>query len=157
MAGMAPKDKESKMFGGCIRMLALGLIRRGDDILVQQGYDTVKEETFYRLLGGGVEWGEPGHVALAREIKEELGAELADIRFLGAYENIFVFCGRPGHEIDFVYEARFADVAYYEGERLAAYEEGDGAFEAIWMPVADFVAGKEILYPSEVVGLLGPS
>lgn len=149
------KTNETKhLFGGRIRVLALGLIRRGDQILVQRGYDTAKEETFHRPLGGGVEWGEPAADALLREFYEELGAELVDPELLGVFENIFVFNGREGHEIDMVFEARFADETFYAGDSLRAFEDGDGEFTAYWMPVADFVAGNEILYPVQVLGLL---
>ncbi|HEU6445665.1 MAG TPA: hypothetical protein VFL61_11465 [Gaiellaceae bacterium] len=45
---------------GLIRSLALAVIRRGDGILVEQGRDETKGETFFRLLGDGIEFGEPG-------------------------------------------------------------------------------------------------
>jgi hypothetical protein len=37
-----------------IRPLALALIRKGDEILVEEGRDSVKNETFSRLLGGAL-------------------------------------------------------------------------------------------------------
>jgi 8-oxo-dGTP pyrophosphatase MutT (NUDIX family) len=71
---------------GSIRVLALGIIWRGDELLLMEGYDPAKRQTFYRPLGGGVEFGEPGRDALIREFNEELGAELANICYLGTLE-----------------------------------------------------------------------
>ena len=34
-----------------IRLIALALIRRRDEVLVEEGRDEVKTETFFRLLG----------------------------------------------------------------------------------------------------------
>lgn len=35
-----------------IRVLALALIRDGERLFLSQGYDSVKQQTFYRALGG---------------------------------------------------------------------------------------------------------
>ncbi len=47
-----------------VRPLAICVFRHHDRILVMEGYDPVKKEHFYRPLGGGIEFGEPGHVKL---------------------------------------------------------------------------------------------
>lgn len=151
---MSESIEVSKMYGGRIRVIVLGLIRRGDQILVFQGHDDVKGQTFYRPLGGGVEWGERTEDALVREFKEELGADLVDVRLLTVLENIFTYNGQPGHEIVFVYEAALADKSLYEKDLVPAYEEAAGEFEAIWKPVADFISGIEILYSEGIVELL---
>ena len=39
-----------------IRVLALGLIRDSDRLFISQGYDSIKKETFYRVMGGGVDF-----------------------------------------------------------------------------------------------------
>jgi hypothetical protein len=41
-----------------IRVLARGIIWRGEEMLLMQGYDPTKRQTFCRPLGGGVERGE---------------------------------------------------------------------------------------------------
>jgi len=91
------------------RPLALGIIRNGGKILVQLGYDGKKKERFFRLPGGGIEFGEKGETALRREIMEEFGFDIEDILFRGVFENIFTFEGNPGHEIVLVYSARVKD------------------------------------------------
>jgi ADP-ribose pyrophosphatase YjhB (NUDIX family) len=80
------------------------------------GYDAAKGEIFYSPPGGGVEFGERAVDAARRELREELAAEVCGLTLLGVLENIFTFEGQPGHEIVFVFEARFADAALYERE-----------------------------------------
>lgn len=109
---------------GRLRPIALGVIRRRDAILVFKGHDPSTGETFYRPLGGGIEFGEPVVEALRREIREELHVELGDVRYLGTLENLFVYDGRQGHEIVLVYEAMFADKSDYD--RDLEGEDGDG-------------------------------
>ena len=56
-----------------IRPIVLGIARKNNKILVSEGYDKVKNQTFYRCLGGGIEFLETSQEALKREYKEELG------------------------------------------------------------------------------------
>jgi|GEM_PF-6087287 NUDIX domain len=60
------------MNSGRIRALALALIWRGDELLLMEGDDPAKRQTFYRPLGGGVEFGERARDAVIREFAEEL-------------------------------------------------------------------------------------
>lgn len=103
---------------GEIRVIALGLIRDGERIFVSEGYDPVKQETFYRALGGGVDFGETSHAALKREFQEEIQAELTSIKYLGCIENLFTFNGRQGHEIIQLYQCDFVDSKFYQLESL---------------------------------------
>ncbi len=41
--------------------------------------------------------------ALRRELVEELGVTLGDVHPLGVIENLFVYEGRPGHEVVHVF------------------------------------------------------
>jgi len=141
------------MSNGRIRPLALGLVWRGDDLLVFEGYDHVKSETFYRPLGGGIEFGEYGQEALRREFREELGVELAEIRYLSTLENIFVCNGQPGHEIVLLYEVTLADAALYERETFAVHEEKE-TLTAAWIPLPRFQAAGLKLYPNGLPELL---
>src|SRR5262245_63262564 len=109
---------------GQIRVLALGITWRGDELLLMEGYDPSKRQTFYRPLGGGVEFGELARDALIREFAEELGAELVNIHYLGAQENVFTVDGQPGHEIHLLFEAAFANETLYAHDDLVA-SEGD--------------------------------
>ena len=59
-----------------IRPIALGLAVKNNKLLVSEGFDKVKNETFYRCLGGGIEFLEKSSDALKREFKEEIGANI---------------------------------------------------------------------------------
>lgn len=107
---------------GEIRVIALGLIREGDRVFISQGYDPAKQQAFYRAMGGGVDFGETSREALQREFKEEIQAELTNIRYLGCLENLFIFNGKQGHEILQVYECDFADPKFYQLEQLVFTE-----------------------------------
>ena len=118
-----------------IRVVAIGVVRRGADILVFEGRDPESGGVFYRPLGGGVEEGEHSREALARELAEEIGAALTNLRLISVMENRFSYAGKPRHEIVFVYECAFADRALYERER---FEVSDEACVAVWRPLASF-------------------
>jgi NADH pyrophosphatase NudC (nudix superfamily) len=137
-----------------IRPLALGLFLRDGKLLVFEGYDPVKDETFYRPLGGGIEFGETGAQALAREMREEIGAEVTNVRYLGLSENIFTGNGETGHEIVLLYEAELVDRSFYERDDLQGVEPGGVTFRVLWKPLADFADGCVPLYPDGLFALL---
>ena len=142
-----PMDNEQ------IRPLALGIVWRGDEILVSETYDHVKDETFYRPLGGGIEFGERSQEALRREFREELGVELVNVRYLATTENIFICNDQRGHEIVLLYEATLADSSFYEREIFEVHEE-DEILPACWMPLCRFQADGPPLYPDGLLELL---
>jgi hypothetical protein len=90
-------------------------------ILVSRDYDSVKQNHYYRPLGGGIEFGETSRNAVIREIRE-LVAEIENLIWLGAIENIFMLEGEPGHKIVLVYDATFVDRSLYEREVLIGHE-----------------------------------
>ena len=98
---------------GRIRTIVLGIFLHEDRLLVFRGDDPARDVVFYRPLGGGVEFGERSTDAFVREMREELGAELTGIRYLGMIENIFTHAGKRGHEYALLYAARFTDPAFY--------------------------------------------
>ena len=59
-----------------IRPLALCVFLRNDKIFVAKGYDAYEDTTFYRPIGGRIEFGERGHEAVIREVREEINAEV---------------------------------------------------------------------------------
>jgi ADP-ribose pyrophosphatase YjhB (NUDIX family) len=139
---------------GVIRPMALVLFRRPDGaLLVAPGYDPVKQQLFYRPLGGEIDFGEKAADAARREIREELGAKIEDVRLLGVFENIFTFVGKQGHELVWLFEARFADPSFYDRDVVTADEHG-AAFEVHWVPAQRFVSGEAPLYPDGLTEML---
>lgn len=147
-------DEDIASWADRIRPIALVLFRRADGaILAAPGFDKVKQQAFYRPLGGEIEFGEYAIDAARREIREELAAEIDDPKLLGVFENIFTFLGRNGHELVWVYEAAFQDPSFTERDVVYAFE-GDATFEVHWVPMQRFTDGEVPLYPDGLLGAL---
>jgi len=125
-----------------IRPIAICVFQHQNRILVFEAYDHVKDEIFYRPLGGSIEFGEHSSIAVAREIKEELGAEICNLSFLG------------GHEFVQVYEAEFVDPEFYQRESLDAFEDDGSKMKVVWKDIEFFKNGKAPLYPTGLFELL---
>jgi len=138
---------------GKIRAIALCVFLHEGKLLVGEGYDTIKQQSFGRPLGGTIEFGESSHRTIVREIREELGAEITNLRYLGTVENIFTYNGEIGHEIVLMYRGDFKDQGYYQRSPIDGIENGD-PLRAIWVPLADFASGLMPLYPSGLLEMI---
>lgn len=139
-----------------IRPLALCVFRRADKIFVARGYDSVKDETFYRPIGGRIEFGERGDETVQREVREEIDAEAADLVYLGTLESIFRYEGKARHEIVMIYDGRFTDPARNQDDyRVHGSDDGDILYQGSWKPLDFFrCEGAPPLYPSGLLALL---
>ncbi|HXN01029.1 MAG TPA: NUDIX hydrolase [Candidatus Dormibacteraeota bacterium] len=137
-----------------IRPIAICVIRRRDEILVFESRDTVKNETFYRPLGGGINFGEHSADTIVREMLEEIGAQISTPRHLGMIESVFVLNGVPRHELVQVYEASLVDKSLYQAASLTVTEDDGTTHPALWKTVSDFRTGAAILYPEGLLALL---
>lgn len=146
---MPPRTSEQR-----VRTLALAVLLHRDHILCARGYDEVKGQTFYRPLGGEVEFGERAGDAAARELREETGREVVVRELLGVTENIFVFNGAGGHEICFEYIAVFAEGAAPPDLAPIEAEETGETFTACWLPLAEVLGGMHLVYPEGLPGRL---
>lgn len=120
-----------------IRVIAICLFRRGDEILVTEGLDTSTNRRYARPLGGGVELGETSEQAIVREIREEIGAEVRDLKLLGVLENLFELESEQRHEVVFVYDGRFVDPSLSQKTEIPL-SEGGWLTDAVWRPLASF-------------------
>ncbi len=75
------------------RPIAICVVRRDSRIFVAEGFDKTKNETFYRPLGGTIEFAEYGRDTVVRELMEEVGERLTNVRFIGTSENIYTLIG----------------------------------------------------------------
>jgi ADP-ribose pyrophosphatase YjhB (NUDIX family) len=139
-----------------IRPIAICILRRGDEFLVFEARDETTDLTFYRPLGGGIEFGERSDDAVRRELREEIGAELQDLRLQTVIENLFEFEGEASHEIVFAYEANFADPDLY-GQETFVITEGSETLTGLWRRLIDFDMTSAPLYPEGLLEILkGP-
>ena len=138
-----------------IRPLAICVFRHKDRILVAEGYDPIKKQSFYRPLGGGIEFGEYSEQTICRELLEEIGAKVCDLKYLGTLENVYIFNGTPGHEIVQVYDGVLEDTRLYEQDVIFGQEiDINESFQAVWKQLNEFGDEKLILYPTGLLELL---
>lgn len=140
-----------------IRPLAICLFLRRGRLLASVGEDPASGETFYRPLGGAIEFGETSAQTIVREIHEELNAAVTNLRYLGSLENIFTYDGQPGHEIIMVYDGSFVDRMLYDAPELRGHEQDiDEDFRAVWLSHEALTReGAPPLYPDGLLDLLG--
>ena len=130
-----------------IRPIALGLAIKNNKLLVEEKFDKIKNQTFYRCLGGGIEFLEKSSDALKREFKEEINTDIVVKDFLGISENIFTFNGNNAHELILFYSIDIADNDYKDEYNII---DRGGEFSAKWIDIDDFKNKSKILYPEEV-------
>lgn len=133
------------MSAPCIRPLALCIFHHHGKILVNQFYDPAEGQTLFRPIGGGIEFGERSIDAIVREVREELGLSISEVRLIGTLESIFTYAGKPGHEIVQIYDARFDDVTVYERPWLDGCESDGASFKATWHNSSSFTATSRLV------------
>jgi 8-oxo-dGTP pyrophosphatase MutT (NUDIX family) len=139
-----------------IRPIALGLITHQNHVFVSQGQDQVDGSTFYRFLGGGIEFGETSFDALNREFQEEIQAQLTNISYLGCLENLFTCHGKPGHELIQLFRCDFVDSQFYQRQATFTLVEGRKQVPALWIPIEQVQQGKLNLVPQSCHAYLIP-
>jgi len=153
---MGKKKKKKKKR---VKSKAVCVFRWDDKIFVAEGYDPTRAETFYRPIGGTIEFGEYGHETIKREVIEEIKVDVADVTFLGLCENIFTYDGKRGHEIMLIYDGRFTDDSLYDDALIMRGEDDHTVlFDATWKPL-DYFRGETAppLYPVGLLDLLDTS
>ena len=127
---------------------AIAVIRRPRDgaLLVSEDVNPVGA-AFHRPLGGHVEYGEYAEDAVQRELAEEIGQVLANLRLLGVLENIFDWGGALRHEVVFVFAAALADESGYEIAEQRIRDEPFSRSRVIWRAAG---ATTPPLYPPGV-------
>ena len=137
-----------------IRPIAICVFHNSNSILVFEGHDPVKGETFYRPLGGGIEFGESSEATVRRELKEEINVDVGDLRLLGVLENIFMFNGNSYHEIVMVFDGTLTDSGLYAQAEIHGKEANGDDIRALWKSLDEFESGQSILYPDGLMKLL---
>ena len=130
-----------------IRPIVLGIVKKDNKVLVSKGYDRIKNETFYRSIGGGIEFLENSRDALKREFKEELNIEISVGDFLGISENIFTYNGKKAHELILFYDVEIKDEDYREKYHII---DDNCETDAVWIDIDKFKNRELKIYPEQV-------
>jgi len=134
-----------------IRPISLAFIKNDNKLFVFEAEDKLKNETFFRPLGGGIEFGETSKEALIREFKEEINAEIKAVKLLEVFENIFKYEKQAMHEIIFLYEAEFIDKSWYLKDNIEIKARHEGR-RAAWVEIDKLK--ESIIYPRGINKLL---
>ena len=139
------------MIPNYIRVKTLFLVERnGGEIFVSEDYDSVKRETYYRPIGGTVEFGENTIAALKREIFEETGKGIIIEKLFHVSENIFTYNGQKGHEIVFIYKGKFEDDEIINLNEYWITESNGERIKCLWIDKKLFKEKKLVLVPDDL-------
>lgn len=131
-----------------IRTLAIAIIKNAKgQLLLHEGYDSVKKEYFYRPLGGGIEFGEKGEEALIREFREEINQEIKVLKYLNTFENLFTYEGKQGHQIILLYEAELV-LEPLDNYPIVEFDKIIG--QAVWKSFQEIQNQKAKLVPTGI-------
>lgn len=90
----------------------------------------LKGKKWYYFPGGLIEFEEDAETAIRREMEEEAGVSLENVKFAGAMENAYIQDEKVAiHEINIVFSADIAD------EKVVSREDHN---EFLWMPIDEF-------------------
>ncbi|HST65598.1 MAG TPA: DivIVA domain-containing protein [Mycobacteriales bacterium] len=138
--------------GPSVRAVTVALLADRGRMLVTELPDPVTGRTVYRPPGGEIAFGERGHEAVRRSLRDDFGIPLSEVRPMATLESIHRFAGREAHELVLVYEVATADPQVWAQARLRSRR---GDLTAIWAPVDMFRRNEAQLLPEGLLPLLG--
>lgn len=135
------------------RPVVLGVLRRGDEILVTglPADDDGGHEIVYRVPGGGQAFQETMEAALAREFREELDVEISVGAMIGIYDYIYRFRDLPGHDVYVVFEVTTEDENFLARETIEIHEPDGRYFPCRWVTEADIRSRKLFFVPEALI------
>lgn len=93
-------------FNPAVSAAAILLRADGQALFIRRGHEPGLGRL--ALVGGFVDAGETPEGALRREVREEVGIELAEITYLGSQPNTYPYRGVTYHVVDAIFVARIA-------------------------------------------------
>jgi uncharacterized protein (DUF1330 family)/ADP-ribose pyrophosphatase YjhB (NUDIX family) len=149
-------DGRIVLLGGSVRAIrpvAAAVLCRSDRLLVWEDRNPKTGELVSVPLTGGIEFGEPGAEAIARELHEEIGATATRVDFLGAIEDIYEWGPVKRHELYLVYDIDVAERQIYDAEELTVIEPDGRRYRALWRSL-DELRGARRLVPDGLLALI---
>lgn len=108
---------------------------------------TTEQIDFWFPPGGRCELLEPAEATLVREMREELGVDVAIERLLWVVENFFVYQGKAGHELAFYFLMHLPnDPALLVKNTPLLYDEAGTTLTFQWFPLD--ALEDVIIYPT---------
>jgi 8-oxo-dGTP pyrophosphatase MutT (NUDIX family)/flavodoxin len=122
-----------------IRDTARGIILKDGRIALMHivGTDKFGVRDHWETPGGGIETGETPEAALRREIQEELGCTIDNIRPIGRISNDYNLIGRCDRASFFLAEAGDFSTPHYTDEEKTLFKNVD------WIPASEIVSRYE--------------
>ena len=119
------------------------LVYHGDNVLLHKA----KDEDFYNIPGGRVKFGEDSLSAIKREMQEELKIEISQAKFVGFFENFFVYAGIKYQELLTVYSCKINECEITKKQNFEAFDNNNIVYH--WFNKHDVKSLKclpEIIY-----------
>jgi ADP-ribose pyrophosphatase YjhB (NUDIX family) len=148
-----PAQRVSDGRPGAIRPIAAAVIRDGDRLLVWEDHDPATGDVVCVPLAGGIEFGETGAEAIARELQEEIGQIPARVVFLGFLEDIFDWNCRRRHELWLIYDVELAGDGLTGRDEVVVHEDDGTTYLARWRRLHEF-HGPARLVPGGLLELI---
>ena len=131
--------------------MSIGLVLNYSNILTYQVIDKISHNSFFRLFGGHIEFGESAVDTLKREFKEEINEDIMNINPLGVFENIFFYNGKKQHEFVSLFKCDFSNKKLYDKKEIIGQEGLYRTFNAFWISSNEFKNNEKVLYPPQVL------
>ncbi len=137
-----------------IRCKAIVIFRYQDKFLFTDCFETTTGQEFYIPPGGGVEFGEHSSEAARREVMEETGEEVENLKLLKIEENIFFYNGADEHEIVFIYCGELKNKQAYTSSLKGGMEASGKEIKLVWASINKIKEKRIQLYPEGLLEIL---
>ena len=150
----SPEHRVSDGPADAIRPVAAAVIRDGDRLLVWEDHDPATGAIVSVPLAGGIEFGETGAEAIARELREEIGQVPSAVSFLGLFEDIFDWNGRRRHELWLAYVVVLAGAGLGHLDEVVVHEDDGTSYAARWRRIDELRGPAHRLVPEGLLELI---
>ena len=101
-------------FNSCAATVAVIINENRELLVATRAHEPVKGTL--DLPGGFVDLDETGEEAMSREVKEETGLTVSEIKYLFSVPNIYMYSGFEVHTLDLVYLCKVKDLDVLKAE-----------------------------------------